>query len=128
MSTGLTIDWQERIFPENMSNMAVHKMVAEDSRMVAKVVFCATSAALFMISASPSMAQPAPGAAPQGPPTAAITLAPATGAAKLKVASGAFKDGGKLPDVFTQNGKNVSPPLTWSAGPKGTQSYVLLVE
>jgi phosphatidylethanolamine-binding protein (PEBP) family uncharacterized protein len=108
--------------------MAIHKMVAEDSKMVAKVVSCATSAVLFMISASPAMAQQAPGAAPQGPPTAAITLAPATGGGKLKVTSGAFKDGGKLPELFTQNGKNVSPPLTWSAGPKGTQSYVVLVE
>jgi Raf kinase inhibitor-like YbhB/YbcL family protein len=108
--------------------MAVHKMVAEDSKMVAKVVLCATSAVIFMISAGPTIAQPAPGAVPQGPPTAAITLAPATGGGKLKIASGAFKDGGKLPETFTQNGKNVSPPLTWSAGPKGTQSYVVLVE
>jgi Raf kinase inhibitor-like YbhB/YbcL family protein len=71
-------------------------------------------------------AQQAP--APQGPPVSALTLAPPKSAAPLHVASSAFKPNGKLPEVFTQNGKNISPPISWSAGPKGTQSYVLLIE
>lgn len=72
------------------------------------------------------MAQQA--AAPQGAPILALTLAPAKGDAKLRVTSSAFKAGGSLPEQYTQNGKNVSPPVSWSKGPKETQSYVLIAE
>jgi Raf kinase inhibitor-like YbhB/YbcL family protein len=66
--------------------------------------------------------------APQESPVSAMALAPAKSGAKLRVASSAFKSGGKLPETFTQNGNNVSPPLTWSKGPDGTVSYVVLTE
>ncbi len=66
--------------------------------------------------------------APQGPPVAAMTLAPAKSGIKLKVTSSAFKEGGKLPEIYSQNGKNISPPLSWSKGPKETQSYVVMTE
>ncbi len=45
--------------------------------------------------------------APQGPPVAAMTLAPAKSGIKLKVTSSAFKEGGKLPEIYSQNGKNI---------------------
>ncbi len=81
-------------------------------------------AALFIGGAAAQPAAPAP----QGPPVAALTLAPARSGAKLTVTSGAFKAGGKLPETYTQNGKNISPPLAWSKGPKETRSYVVLTE
>lgn len=41
--------------------------------------------------------------------------------------SSAVKDGGDLPVEFTGDGEGVSPPLTWSNVPKGTQSLVLIM-
>jgi phosphatidylethanolamine-binding protein (PEBP) family uncharacterized protein len=47
----------------------------------------------------------------------------------LKVSSALFADGGTLPNSavfngFGLTGGNVSPDLTWTAGPAGTKSYV----
>ena len=61
-------------------------------------------------------------------PIMASTLAPAKGGASLTVTSSAFKNGGALPELYTQNGQNISPPLSWSAGPAGTKTYVVLTE
>lgn len=66
------------------------------------------------------------------PPTA--TLAPtATPVLPLTLTSAAFENGGDLTNEFfykmgTQcSGENVSPPLAWSGGPAGTQSFALTV-
>ena len=61
-------------------------------------------------------------------PVMASTLAPAKSGATLTVTSSAFKNGGQFPEMFTQNGQNVSPPLSWTRGPAGTKSYVVLTE
>lgn len=45
---------------------------------------------------------------------------------KLTVESTAFSQDGTIPSVYTCDGKNVSPPLTWSKGPSGTKSYALI--
>jgi Raf kinase inhibitor-like YbhB/YbcL family protein len=39
-----------------------------------------------------------------------------------------FTSGDALPERFSQNGENISPPITWNRGPAGTMSYVVLVE
>jgi Raf kinase inhibitor-like YbhB/YbcL family protein len=61
-------------------------------------------------------------------PVMASSIAPARDGAKLTVSSTAFTSGGTLPEVYTQNGQNISPPLSWSRGPAGTRSYVVLTE
>jgi hypothetical protein len=48
----------------------------------------------------------------------------------LKVTSSQFVDNGRLPDSavfngFGLSGGNVSPDLTWTAGPAGTKSYAV---
>jgi Raf kinase inhibitor-like YbhB/YbcL family protein len=53
---------------------------------------------------------------------------PAPAADRLKVRSKAFKNGKKFPQTFTADGKNISPPLEWTPGPKGTQSYALICD
>jgi Raf kinase inhibitor-like YbhB/YbcL family protein len=64
-----------------------------------------------------------------GPPVLAKQLAPARGgSSRLLVTSGAFVAGGELDDKYTQNGDNMSPGITWSKGPLGTQSYAVLAE
>lgn len=50
------------------------------------------------------------------------------GGATLSVSSTAFKDGGTIPSKYAYDFGNLSPPLTWTAGPTGTQSYVVIME
>ena len=50
------------------------------------------------------------------------------GNSTLRVTSSMFVSGDTLPERFTQNGENVSPPITWTKGPAGTISYVVLAE
>jgi Raf kinase inhibitor-like YbhB/YbcL family protein len=64
-----------------------------------------------------------------GPPLLANKIAVPSGAsARLLVTSSAFTSGGALDDKYTQNGENISPSISWTKGPLGTQSYVLLTE
>jgi Raf kinase inhibitor-like YbhB/YbcL family protein len=60
--------------------------------------------------------------------TAAIVLVAATGTMQFE--SSDFRDGGTIPAwamAFDCGGQNRSPALTWSAGPKGTKSFALIV-
>ena len=45
---------------------------------------------------------------------------------ELTVTSTSFTQGGMIPRNYTCDGNNVSPPLSWSKGPEGTKSYVLI--
>ena len=55
---------------------------------------------------------------------AAVDLTPAPG---MTVASDAFVAGGSIPVDYTCDGRNVSPPISWSGAPSATQAFVLLV-
>ena len=46
----------------------------------------------------------------------------------LTVSSTAFAQGGTIPDRYSSYDQNASPPLRWTAGPRGTQSYAILAE
>ena len=48
--------------------------------------------------------------------------------ARLTVSSPAFEDGRPIPETFAAEGQNISPALSWSAGPAGTRSYVVMME
>jgi Raf kinase inhibitor-like YbhB/YbcL family protein len=85
----------------------------------------ASLAVIALFAASAYAQAPAAG----GPPVLANKVAPATGgSSRLLVTSGAFVSGGALDDKYTQNGDNMSPGITWSKGPQGTQSFAVLVE
>jgi Raf kinase inhibitor-like YbhB/YbcL family protein len=84
---------------------------------------CAAGAALAA-GALTGLAQ----AAPRVTPTLAMTLAPAKSGTRLRVTSSAFRNGRAVPRRYTQFGANESPPLHWTRGPRGTRSYVVLVE
>jgi len=58
----------------------------------------------------------------------AKNLLPARFGTKLSVTSSAFSSGAVLNDQYTQNGADMSPTLTWTKGPPGTVSYVVLAE
>ncbi|ALA18061.1 MULTISPECIES: YbhB/YbcL family Raf kinase inhibitor-like protein [Chelatococcus] len=46
----------------------------------------------------------------------------------LTLISPAFADGERIPEKYTRDGRNLSPPLKWSGVPDGTRSFVLIVE
>lgn len=47
---------------------------------------------------------------------------------KLTVTSSAFEDNGAIPQEYTCDGAQKSPPLSWSKVPDGTKSVAILVE
>lgn len=49
-------------------------------------------------------------------------------AVQIQLSSAAFKEGGTIPVVYTCDGENVSPPLSWKGVPDGTQSLALIVD
>ena len=44
----------------------------------------------------------------------------------LRLESPAFAPGGRIPDRFTCEGGDASPPLGWSGAPQGTRGYALV--
>ena len=46
----------------------------------------------------------------------------------LALSSAAFQDGGSIPDRYTCEGQDISPQLSWSEPPAGTQSLALIVD
>lgn len=46
----------------------------------------------------------------------------------LKLTSTAFSDNSSIPKRYTCDGENISPDLSWSGVPAGTQSLVLIVD
>jgi para-nitrobenzyl esterase len=73
-------------------------------------------------------AQQAPTATEPGAALLAMLVLPAKGGAKLTVSTPAWKPGGDIPFENTQYRGNVFPGLQWSAGPSGTQSYVIIMQ
>jgi len=63
-----------------------------------------------------------------GPPVLAKQMVKVRGGGKLMVTSPVISGGEELDDKYTQNGAGMSPPLSWSKGPLGTRSYVVLAE
>ena len=53
---------------------------------------------------------------------------PPQAAIQLQVDSEAFSDGARIPEQYTCDGADVSPPLSWSEPPPGTKSLALIVE
>jgi len=47
---------------------------------------------------------------------------------KIIITSKAFKEGGMIPEKYTCNGKDVSPPLAWESVPGEAKSLALICE
>jgi hypothetical protein len=52
----------------------------------------------------------------------------AKGVKTVQLTSTAFKDGASIPQQYTGEGKNVSPPLKWTGAPDGTKSFALICD
>lgn len=44
------------------------------------------------------------------------------------IRSAAFSDGQTIPKEYTADGKNISPPVTWTDPPTGTKSFAIICE
>ena len=45
----------------------------------------------------------------------------------MELTSKSFREGGSIPDIYSFNGGNSSPPLTWSQPPEGTHSITIIM-
>lgn len=69
-----------------------------------------------------------PAFAQDGPATARMRVAPDTPLTLAITAPDLLGANGQIDTRFTQYGNGTSPALSWTAGPDGTQSYVLVLE
>ena len=46
----------------------------------------------------------------------------------ITVTSSAFEEGASIPARFSCSGADISPEVSWSAGPSGTKSYALIMD
>ena len=83
-----------------------------------------TTAAIIALAIAPAFAQQA---APQPRPNALVEF-PAKMGAKLTVTTPAWADGGDIPYENTQYRTNTFPGLTWTAGPRATKSYAVIMQ
>ncbi len=87
----------------------------------------AALAAMFSLAVTPAaIAQVARSTPGQPEARTALDLMPAK--ARLTVSTPAFKNGGDIPFENTQYRTNTFPGLSWTKGPPGTKSYVLIMQ
>lgn len=96
--------------------------------MIARVSAAVLASLLAAGIAAPSSAQGPPAATEPGASQLALANLPATDGAKLTVSTPAFAAGGDIPFENTQYKGNVFPGLSWSAGPSGTKTYVIIMQ
>ena len=96
--------------------------------MKSSISAAALAAAFGLVIAPAAFAQAPPPAVEVGIAKLALNVLPAKKGAKLKVTTPAFKDGGDIPFENTQYRGNIFPGLQWSKGPKGTQSYLVVMQ
>lgn len=110
---------------------------ADDLVNVSAYVWSLSHAGATQAAAAPAPQAAAPVVYPSPPPVekevtgdrlAIVLLPPRAGAKPLTVAAGAFGNGEDIPFENTQYRSNTFPGLTWTAGPKGTKSYVIVMQ
>ncbi len=74
---------------------------------------------------SPTATAPAPTAT--APPGSDDPTRPPDTVPEFVIESAAFGDGEAIPERFSCEGENVSPPLAWSGVPAGTEEFALVV-
>ena len=78
---------------------------------------CLVAAACLLIAVAPVHLSSAESAGGQGGTPMALTIT-----------SPSFSEQGQIPRIYTCEGSDVSPPLSWSGVPDGTKSLILIVD
>jgi hypothetical protein len=74
------------------------------------------------------LALAAGGCGPPPSPTATPVPSTATPLPPIELTSTAFGSGEMIPEKYTCDGEDISPPLAWGDPPPGTQSFALIVD
>jgi para-nitrobenzyl esterase len=90
--------------------------------MKPRIAAQAAATALIFLAGAASAQQPAG----TGPAMLALQVLPAK--SSLTVSTPAFANGGDIPFENTQYRTNTFPGLTWTKGPAGTKSYVVIMQ
>lgn len=70
----------------------------------------------------------APSPEPDGDTAGDLAIELSGQEASPTLTSPAFAQGNPLPTIYAAEGEDISPPLRWTPGPDGTESYVLIME
>lgn len=92
-------------------------------RALAGLIFCLMIAALFIHEAA-TVAQSTPLRSARG----SLIMAPGAPTMAFAISSASFPNGGDIPKKFTCDGADVSPELSWTGTPSGTQSFALIAD
>ncbi|MFO8011993.1 MAG: YbhB/YbcL family Raf kinase inhibitor-like protein [Phycisphaerae bacterium] len=68
------------------------------------------------------------GCRPQDEPSTEPAHAPKETAMAFTLTSSAFENGGRIPQHYTGEGDDQSPPLAWTDPPEGTQAFALVCD
>jgi Raf kinase inhibitor-like YbhB/YbcL family protein len=60
--------------------------------------------------------------------TRASVMKPPEAHKQMELTSSAFKNGQPIPNQYTCEGNNISPPLTWNGAPGNTETFALIVD
>ena len=106
-----------------MRNQEVRQMRKFVSLFLFTIVFA------FALSGCGPRPTPVP-EAPTPTPAAAPPAAPEKGGPEMpfELTSTAFAPGEPIPQKYTCDGEDISPPLQWSDPPQGTQSFALIAD
>jgi para-nitrobenzyl esterase len=101
--------------------------VLDRERMSTGRLVLAAAAALLILAAVPAIAASEAPVSTGAAQLALANLSPKVNA-KLRVRSPAFRNGGDIPFENTQYRGNRFPGLSWTRGPAGTKSYVIVMQ
>ncbi len=94
----------------------------------AQFTLIAVILAVWLSGCAPA-ATPTPTAIPTATPVPpAATLASSPTPVPFELSSSAFTAHQAIPDKYACHGKNISPPLTWSGTPAGTESFTIILD
>jgi Raf kinase inhibitor-like YbhB/YbcL family protein len=57
-----------------------------------------------------------------------INNQPTSHSNSFKITSSAFTQGGQIPQKYTADGEDISPPFTWTGAPSNTESFTITCE
>ena len=69
-----------------------------------------------------------PASAPDAPESSPSAQTPKETAMAFTLTSSAFDNDGRIPEQYSGEGKDQSPPLEWSDPPEGTQAFALVCD
>ena len=106
-----------------MVSLSNHPGRLLDRLLLRMKCLCPVVAVLALLACGGAAATPTPTATPPGAQATPSSPAPA-----LTLSSPAFSSGGPIPPRYTCDGQDISPALTWTEAPAGTQTFAVIMD